>query len=366
MRRAALLIALSAFAGAFGCNSVLGLNNFQVTDGTGGAIVGTGGASGGTSSGGTAGVAGVAGVAGAGMDAGGAAGGGAGGAAGGTGGAGGAPTCGSALTPNQNVVQTCVLRASCSPFVPDSTISDCISLNLQQAFVGAACTSAAKNCADVDSCQGYGYTTAAQCSGQTGWRCENNSAIDCTDGYYISCSRLGGQCQMYNSNGTLTADCEVVSSCTSGQSACQGDLAYTCINGVGYGMACSNFGAQCGMQNGQAACFLATQTCSGTLPPCSGTTTAQVCLNGRKQSYDCSSVGLVCKSDSNGPYCVSPGCTMADANNCAESCSGSTAHVCYGGVPYDIDCTKYGFSTCTAHDDKAPPAGIGHYVVCSN
>ncbi len=172
---------------------------------------------------------------------------------------------------------------------------------------------------------------------------------------------------MYDSNGDSyldTADCKVLDSCVNG-SGCQGDIAYTCVNGTGYGMACSNFGAQCDSQNGQPACYLATQSCSGSLTPCTGDT-AQVCINGRKQSYDCASVGLGCTSDSSGPYCVAPGCTMTDANNCAESCTGSTAHLCYGGVPYNVDCKTYGFSTCTEHDDKAPPNGIGHYVVCSN
>ena len=220
MRRAAALALTLGLAASAGCNSLLGLDGFHVTGDTN-------------------------------TD-------------------GGPPVCGQ-VTMNQKVIQTCVLRASCSPFIPDTRISDCITLNLQEAFIGTACTSAATNCNEVDLCQGYGFTTPQQCTGQTGWRCENNVAINCTQGYYVSCSKLGGQCQMYDSNndGTNdTADCKVVDTCTSGQSGCQGDLAYNCVNGVGYGMACSNFGAQCGTQSGQPACLLATQTCSGTLPPC--------------------------------------------------------------------------------------------------
>lgn len=344
MRRAALLVVMAALAAAAGCNAALGLDNFQVTHGAGGAQAGNAG-TGGTGAGGT----------------------GAGGNAG-TSGTGGTPACGDVLTPNKKVVQTCILRASCSPFIPDTRISDCITLNLQQAFIGTACTANATNCNEVDLCQGYGFTSPQQCTGQSGWRCENNVAINCTQGYYISCSKLGGQCQMYDSNGDFTpdtADCKVLSSCTSGQSGCQGDAAYTCIDGEGYGMVCSNFGAQCDTQNGQPACLLATQSCSGTLPPCQNDS-AQVCVNGLKQTFDCSSVGLGCQSDANGPYCVAPGCTLADANKCTESCTGSTAHLCYGGVPYNVDCKAYGFSTCAGHDDKAPPQGIGHYVVCSN
>lgn len=319
MRRAPLLLLAVGLALASGCNSVLGLNNFHVTQDNG-------------SDGGA-----------------------------------GAPACGD-VTMNQKVIQTCVLRASCSPFVPNARISDCITLNLQQAFIGTACTSAATDCSEVDLCQGYGFTTPQQCSGQTGARCQNNVAINCTQGYYIDCTKQGGQCRTYDSNGdgTLdTADCMVVNSCTSAQ-GCQGDALYTCINGVGYGMACGNFGAQCSTQSGQPACQLATQTCSGTLPPCANGS-AQVCINGLKTTFDCGSVGLDCKSDSTyGPYCVAPGCTLKKAATCAESCTGSIAHLCYGGVPFDVDCKKYGFSTCKGHDDKAPPQGIGHFVVCSN
>ncbi len=321
MRRAPMLLVVASLVGFSGCNSVLGLDNFHVTQGPDG------------------------------------------------GGTGGVPACGDALTMNQKVIQTCVLRASCSPFRPDTRISDCITLNLQQAFIGTACTSAATNCNEVDLCQGYGFTTPQQCSGQSGARCESNVAINCDKGYYVNCNKQGGQCQMYDTTGDSipdTADCKVVDTCTTGQSGCQGDAAYTCIGGAGYGLMCSSFNAKCTTQNGAPGCLLATQTCSGTLPPCENGS-AQLCSNGFKVTFDCGSVGLDCKNDpKNEPFCVAPGCTLAQATNCAESCTGSIAHLCYGGVSFDVDCTKYGFNKCVGHDDKAPPQGIGHFVVCAN
>lgn len=284
--------------------------------------------------------------------------------AGGQGGSGGAPVCGQALTPNEKVVRSCVLWNSCSPFVPASSISTCISLNVQQAFLGTACTANATTCSDVELCEGAGFTTPDQCpAGQSGWRCENNIAINCAQHYFVSCAKRGGQCTMYDTNGDGTpdtADCAVESQCTGGASVCNGDVAYQCVGGVGYGTVCTNLGARCVSQNNQASCYLASPACSGNVAPCDGNV-AQACISGQLLRYDCGSVGLTCAPD--GPYCVAPGCSIANVQSCKESCSGTVAHLCYGGAPFDVDCSAYAFTACHEGDD---PNGIGHFAYCGN
>lgn len=276
--------------------------------------------------------------------------------------AGGAAQCGSKLTPNANIVTSCVLLDSCSPF-PIASISDCISLNVQQAFLGTACTANAKTCSDIELCNGYGFTSATQCpTGQTGSSCQGNVAVDCSNGIYTSCDKFGGQCTQVGGG----AACRVLASCSQpdNTTSCQGDTAYTCLSGEGFGVVCTNVGAKCQIQNGQAVCQFAAPPCSGSVAPCDGQV-AQACVNGQLQRYDCGSVGLTCDSEKGGPYCVAPGCKLANVTACQESCSGSVMHLCYGGAPYDVDCKNYGFSKCQQLDDTSQ-GGLGKYVTCSN
>jgi hypothetical protein len=129
---------------------------------------------------------------------------------------------------------------------------------------------------------------------------------------------------------------------------------YMCVNGKGYGQACGTsstciedtanpLNTNCFFNGGK--CTTPGYTCSGdTLQWC---TTHNVAFN-----LNCAAAGLTCAIDSvsgNG-YCVAPGCTTTDYQNCVESCGadGHTATLCIGGLPYTFDCAnpKYGFTSC--------------------
>jgi hypothetical protein len=345
-----------ASAALVACSSVLGLDDFEVVGaaaGTGGSVADAAGATAGTGA----------------LDATG--GGAAAGATGGTAATGGgagtdAAACGSVLAPNLDVVRSCILRASCSPFVPNATISTCVSLDVQRAFLGTACTSNAQSCDDIELCEGYGFTDAECAGGQSGWRCENNVAINCDSGYFLSCNKHGGTCTMYDSDGDLVDDragCRVESGCFgSDEPQCNGDTLYRCYSGDGIGVICTNLGAKCKTVDGETNCFFQAPSCDGSEPPCAGNTGQQCLSGGTLLRWDCESVNLGCASDASGAYCVAPGCTLADVAACQESCSGSTLHLCYGGVRYDVDCQSYGFGTCLELDDAG---GIGHFALCS-
>lgn len=305
-----------------GCNAILGLNKFEVSGGPGG------------------------------------------------GGQGGTTACGSQFSANKKIVDSCVLANSCSPFVPTSSISTCISLDVQEALGGTACTATATSCSDVQLCEGYGFTNSSQCpAGQSGWRCDGNIAVNCDQKYFVSCDKRGGTCTMYDSNNDFvpdTAGCLVVDSCTEqdGTTSCQGDTLYTCVGGQGFGAVCTNLSAKCEGQGGQSSCLYAAPACSGQVAPCDGQT-AEQCVNGKLLRYDCAAVGLTCDAEPGGPYCVAPGCKLADVKACHESCSGSVLHLCYGGASYKVDCKTYGFSRCRQLTDSTP-GGIGSYVTCSD
>jgi hypothetical protein len=280
-----------------------------------------------------------------------------------------APSCGDVVNPPKEIVDSCIYRSSCSPFIETSTISLCITLNTQHAFLGNACTAKATSCDDIELCQGYGFVDTECSAGQTGWRCENRTAIDCSRGYFIRCSKRGGECVLYDSNDDSvpdTAGCQVVPSCSepAGQTQCQGDVLYECLDGAGYGVDCANLGAHCEAQTGATSCYLQTPDCPGSVQPCDGAV-AQVCAGSALLRYDCGSVGLRCESDAFGPFCVAPGCTLLEAGSCAESCNGTSIGLCYGGAKFEVDCRDYGFATCAVVTDP-DPLGLGAFALCTN
>jgi hypothetical protein len=74
-----------------------------------------------------------------------------------------------------------------------------------------------------------------------------------------------------------------------------------------------------------------------------------VCSDHALFKYDCGAVGLGCNITSSTEYCLAPGCKAADVDtNCQESCSadGSSLTFCYGGAPYTVKCSDYGFTQC--------------------
>ncbi|MEZ4373289.1 MAG: hypothetical protein R3B07_20870 [Polyangiaceae bacterium] len=321
---------VTTLVGSVGCSNVLGLDRYEVDDsgGTGqggaGAVGGSGGSQGGSSGGGVGGTAGV-------------------------GGSGGFSNCDGISQPNWDVVRSCILRNSCSPFVQGITISDCVTWNYQSAFLGTSCTLAAKNCDDVATCVGYGFAGDA-CDGQTGIRCENNVAYDCKNDFFLDCSTRGGTCVLYDSNGDFVNDsagCKVTQcSDPDGTERCEGNNYYTCIGGEGIGAACSAVQAECRSQGGQTGCFLKTSdSCTTSGLTCDGNT-ANLCTGGTLLKLNCTSVGLECSDDLSGTYCAAAGCTPEQASACEESCNGSVMSLCYGGVPFAVDCQDYGFARC--------------------
>lgn len=337
-------LALSSTLAASGCGNVLGLDRYEVEDSAGAG-------QGGNGAGGQGGVGGNMG-------------GSAGSGAGGTGGTGGFANCDGVSQPNWDVVRSCVLRTSCSPFIQGVTISQCITWNYQSAFLGTSCTLAAKNCDDVATCVGYGFAGSA-CSGQSGIRCEDNVAYDCTNDFFLDCSTRGGTCVLYDSNGDFendSAGCKVTDCADpDGTERCVGNNYYTCIGGEGIGAACSAVQAECRTQGGQTGCFLKTSdTCATPGLSCNGDT-ANLCTGGALLELDCASVGLNCSDDVSGTYCAAAGCTAEQASACQESCNGTTMNLCYGGISFPIDCTEYGFTRCATVTN---PSSQEQYTQC--
>jgi hypothetical protein len=349
----------------FGCSSIIGLGDYTVASGSAGHA--------GTAAGGEAGQ-------GPSNEA-------------GEGGAGNAPAvvgCDgkTGFVPNESIVRSCLLRAGCDPtFDPVRTVSQCVTFNTQAALPGESCNLGSKTCADYESCEHIGVAHDDLCGGTKTTRCENGKAINCGnfsgDDRFADCAALGGSCGTYKyTNGLIYADCTLdvtPDSCT-GQpdddtsyfcragGTTSDDLRYYCWGGQAFGSTCTSL-ATCEddavsvtdgsagaagagstvTSGGDATCFFNLPYCTGPAVPTCNDGIANVCSQGSLFKYDCSSVGLGCNITTGNEYCLAPGCKSADIDsNCVEGCSadGTQLTFCYGGAPYTITCSDYGFTQC--------------------
>jgi hypothetical protein len=302
----------------------------------------------------------------------------------------GGAVCGQLPTTNatfQQLVSSCTIALSCDPVDFADTISECVTNDFLHSATELMCLVGITSCAGFQSCLGFAQPTAAQCPASTTPSYCNDAGVGINCGLgggqalTQDCNVLGGTCEVYGADAGsgAMAGCKVLSSCSEPSNPtdqyCSSNDLYACVGGQGYGQNCgANQTCAEDPLNGTGCYFTAPScnyqgsdvyTCSGsTLDLC---TQGEGSNNGAQFTYDCASAGLACVADSDGmgdPGCLAPGCTPADANNCAESCSGSMATVCVGGAPYTFDCASIGatgtFSTCQSIMDGTGQA----YVYC--
>jgi hypothetical protein len=283
-----------------------------------------------------------------------------------------AGACGSGLPTSspafQTAVTTCVLAASCDPFLFQTTISECISEDYLNSIGSQKCLTSIADCTGYAGCTGQQIPTVgagmqcasstmdAYCSGTTAINCGNDSSQGT---FALKCSVAGGTCGTYpDPMGTGTvAGCLVEPTCTEVDSNQHCDttnnVLYTCVNGMGYGQTCDTLNATCKEDpvNG-TSCYFNGATCSTPGHTCNSMNQVKWCTSGGVIfTFNCGTAGLTCTPDTLGGTadCVAPGCTVDDYNNCTETCAGDghTMNLCVGGAPYTFDCKTLGFKTCT-------------------
>ena len=277
--------------------------------------------------------------------------------------------------PNAALVQSCIVRAGCNPdLVPVRNISTCVTYDTQQALPGERCTLNAKTCADYQACEHVGIAQDDLCGAGQETRCEGNLAVNCGNyatSQFSDCDALGGTCATYDYQGTTYADCklDIAPDSCAGMSddtkfLChraknEDDLRYYCWQNQAYGASCSDL-ARCDIDatSSNATCFYKLPTCSQSSVTCESDVDT-VCSSGSLFEYDCGAVGLSCSVTAGSDYCLAPGCKAADVDtHCTESCSADSKQLtfCYGGAPYTVNCTDYGFNHCESglDDDKQP------------
>jgi hypothetical protein len=385
--RALALAAFSATA-IFGCSAIIGLDGYSVaTHNTGDA--------------GAPSEAGAPGEAGAGNAGSGNAGHGNGGAGNaGSGNAGAGNTAGAVgcdgktkFTPNEAVVTSCLMRAGCDPsFNPVRTISTCVTYDTQGALPGESCNLTSTTCKEYENCEHVGVAHDDLCGGTLKTRCEGGKAINCgnysSGDRFFDCKALGGTCGTFHYVGdgfeNDYADCIMpvaAGSCTDPAThlpisddtkyycesggGTEDDLRYYCWNGVAYGASCTSLakckddavsvtvdtdgGVEPSKEGGNATCYFNLPSCGADSVTCGKGDVANDCSGGSLFKYSCGSVGLSCAITNGLEYCLAPGCKAADIDtDCKESCSddGTQLTFCYGGAPYTVTCSDYGFTQC--------------------
>jgi hypothetical protein len=260
---------------------------------------------------------------------------------------------------NLDVVKACVLQTSCHPYLPSTSISQCVTYQTLRAFPQGDCGTSSDSCADFRACAKYGYYDGAGCTGTVEALCEGNVGVVCSGEFSseFDCDP-GTTCEVVATADGNSAGCRFPDSCgePDGTAACDGNLHYSCRGGVRYGGDCAVSGAMCRLDEatGSTGCYYVTPPCS---PPdtveCGAANRIDICTTaGTTAHYECAG-GLGCTLDGDGSaWCVAPGCTPDDA--CSESCSGTELTLCYGSIPVTVDCRDYGLSQCiesTLSDD---------------
>ncbi len=270
--------------------------------------------------------------------------------------------CDGRRTPiDADVVRSCVLKVSCSPFDPVDLISACVTLNTQLTYPSADCRSA-MSCADVTRCTGEGFTQTPCAADDPAWKCDGSKVVNCRDGYFLDCAAYAGSCALYtDATQGERAGCQVLPQCSddAGQLHCAGSVLYECEQGVGFGQDCAQSGRVCLDDGVSAGCFDALPSCDADSMACLDDV-ATTCSGGELVQSNCGSVGLRC--DPSSLDCLAPGCGPEKWESCEETCSGSELTLCYGGAPYSIDCKDFGFASCETF--RRGDSVV--YAVCAN
>ena len=283
----------------------------------------------------------------------------------------------------QQLVTACVMAESCDPAFFDVPLSDCITLDYLGAFPTSpsiTCLASAKTCTDYYNCTSNTLLDLTTCDGSnatdTG-TCTGGVATTCFSpfggGFRANCNVLGGTCTVYtsDSSGDMAANCEVLSSCpdtSSGYHCSSATELYECdttsTSTIAIGNSCPT-GSTCRTDANGTHCIYDASSCA---------TPGTTCVNGNLSSctapaggnegatYNCAAAGLSCVMNTTAgtAACVAPGCA---GTTCVESCDGTTGIMtaCVGGAPLNVDCTTYGFTSCST---DSPVGSNTTYAFC--
>ena len=258
--------------------------------------------------------------------------------------------------PPDQLVRACVLRASCSPFLPKREVGECIAEARPMSTPYDLCTADAKGCGDIAACTGLARLTEGSCTGRKdGWHCQGATAVRCGFGepYMVDCGARGATCKLYSgADKSSFWPCELPADtpCAADKTwHCQGDKLVYCAGSDRWGEDCGARGMRCVKSGSSAGCTSLAKPCTGA-KRCEGDVAVSCTSWGAELRLDCGLGGGNCKDG----RCVTIGCDDQAYESCRVRCVDEThLRTClygeygnWGGHPLIIDCTAYGFERC--------------------
>lgn len=282
-------------------------------------------------------------------------------------------SCSSDIVLDEDLIRGCLMRVSCDPYLPPVNLSACVSYATQVSSTREACTYEALDCEVIDDCLGREYADEdelALCDGSAVWACDVDEALYCGGvPLKVDCEQFQTTCvghadvdrpEVVGCAASISTECS-----DSGDESyyCDGNVLYTCVDGVPLGRDCGADGSTCVEQDGEGFCHDSSTTCSAlnTYECDDGVLT--VCDEwGLAADYDCSEAGLGCSIDSSGSgACLANGCPSFD--DCEERClDGYTLQFCVGGAKVNLDCALFGLGSC--YESELSGSGV-EFAGCS-
>jgi hypothetical protein len=287
--------------------------------------------------------------------------------------------CGSTPLPTsaafQQIVNACVLAASCDPDLFTVTISQCVTNDYLHAYPSLACLTSITSCADYYLCQATSVATPSDCTDTSSDVDEgscSSAGVATTCNYFSNnvnvisnCATLGGTCTVYDTDtsGDQAAGC-LIAACsdTDPNLHCIGtSQIYTCEDGGAYGQACPA-ASLCGTPgDAGSACYYQSGSCPTPGSTCGSGQELSICSASPVSSgptnevvkFNCATSDLQCETDDAGSgQCVSPGC---EQSQCAEGCDTTTGVItlCVGGVTDTYNCVANGFTSCDSQTSNS-------------
>ena len=267
------------------------------------------------------------------------------------------------------LVRSCVMRVSCSPYLPAKTIGGCIGAAEPLSTKRARCAKDAKTCADVAACNGYAPLADAACKDRPqGWSCAGDQAIRCGfgDPYYVDCAHHGGTCRLYAGAAkysTWPCRLKATNTCSGEKTTwhCADNKTRICLPDGVYGRDCDAVQGTCHeyVDEGTPRAYCSSYSEPCTQPSgwkgCVGDTVVRCGSGGVGAVFDCSLIGGTCQYG----RCRAKDCKVVVLGlagpPCREKClDDNRMQACVfpgshdGGQRLTIDCRDHGLTTCAA------------------
>lgn len=271
------------------------------------------------------------------------------------------------------LVDGCIYRASCDPISPPFNVSNCVTYRSQTVFPEEEATINAKSCKQIEEALGRRYEPRSSCAGApAGWVCspDGSSSLYCGEGrpFVRDCKARGSVCTVTESAEPGAYPCGIPDhiTCKANENKntfCEGSLQLGCTEGRPVGYDCDEVGTSCFETATSATCLPDVGRCSKVNEiTCTSSSKVDYCADpGVLVRYECAK-GTSCQDGEFGIDCYVDDCEPEPG--CQEGCAkdGVTLEFCVAGAKVQRNCTDYGFDYCSSYTSTD---GVTSFAFCT-